>query len=199
MLILKKIVSFDCYKGCYHLMKSLFLFILLFSQFTLFAQNIKNYEKPPIFPECELQPIADLMACFNNNINQFIFENFKLPQVVNDKNYKGDVKVLFEVDKEGKINVLYVEAIYDELKNETRRVFGELPQVQPSTYNGKPAFVQYSISIKIPTIDPATIQNEVQDDESIKQVRELNETVSQEYDSINKSIIKYEDLEYSSN
>ncbi len=179
-------------------MKSLFLFFLLCFPFTLFSQNINNYEKSPIFPECESQPIGDLKACFNNKINQFIFENFKLPQVVTDDKYTGDVKVLFEVDKEGNINVLYVEAIYDELEDETRRVFNELPQVEPSTYNGKPAFVQYSIGIKIPLTNPATIKNEIEQARTISQVKDLNETVSQEYDSINKSIVKYEDLEYTS-
>ncbi|MEZ4793538.1 MAG: gliding motility protein RemB [Gelidibacter sp.] len=151
-----------------------------------------------MFPRCDSQPIENLKACFNNKINQFIFENFKVPQIIVDDNYKGDVKVLFEVDKEGKINVLYVDAVYDTLREETKRVFDELPRVEPSTYNGKPTYVQYSLGIKIPLTNPTVVQNETVETKALTQVRDLNETVSKEYDSINNSSVKYADLEYSS-
>ena len=179
-------------------MKNVFLLVFLCIQFNGFSQNTNTYEKPPVFPECQSEAFENLKTCFNNKINQFIFENFKVPQVVSDDNYNGDVKVLFEVNKEGVINVIYVDAVYDELKEETKRVFGELPKVEPSTYNGNPTYVQYSIGIKIPLIDPKEIQTVSEQKAILNQVRDLNETVSQEYDSINKSIVKYEDLEYSS-
>jgi hypothetical protein len=179
-------------------MKKFFLFVFLCIQLNGFSQNANTYEKPPVFPGCETESFENLKACFNNKINQFIFENFKVPQVVADDNYKGDVKVLFEVDKDGKITVVYVDAVYDELKEEAKRVFNELPKVEPSTYNGKPTYVQYSIGIKIPLINPATIETTAEQKAAIKKVQDLNEIVSQEYDSINKSIVKYEDLEYSS-
>lgn len=179
-------------------MKKFFLFVFICIQLNGFSQNTTTYEKPPIFPDCETESFENLKACFNNKINQFIFENFKVPQIVSDENYKGDVKVLFEVDKEGKITVVYVDAVYDELKVETKRVFAELPKVAPSTYNGKPTYVQYSIGIKIPLISPATVETIAEQKTTMKQVQDLNETVSQEYDSINKSIVKYEGLEFSS-
>ncbi len=179
-------------------MKKFFLFAFISFQLNVFSQNTNTYEKPPVFPECESESFENLKACFNNKINQFIFQNFQVPQVVSDESYKGDIKVLFEVDEEGAINIMYVDAVYDELKTETKRVFGLMPKVEPSTYNGKPTYVQYSIGIKIPLINPAVIQNETAQTESVKKVRDLNETVSQEYDSINKSLVKYEDLEYTS-
>ncbi len=181
-------------------MKNVFLFIFFAFQFSLFSQNFNYNEKPPVFPGCESEAFDRLKTCFNNNINQFIFENFKVPQQVVDDAYVGELQVLFEVDKEGAVNVVYVDAVYDSLKMETKRIFKELPSVSPATYNGKPTYVQYSIGIKIPLTDPANIQNESSTaaPPTIKQVRDLNETVSQEYDSINKNLVKYEDLEYSS-
>lgn len=179
-------------------MKNFFLFIFFAFQLHVFCQNTNTYEKPPVFPKCETEPFENLKACFNNKINQFIFDNFKIPQIVTEDSYNGDVKVLFEVNTEGAINVIYVDAVYEELKTETKRIFEDLPKVEPSTYNGKPTYVQYSIGIKIPLKNPAVIQNEVAETETVKQVRDLNETVSQEYDSINKSITQYEDLEYAS-
>ncbi|MEZ4803322.1 MAG: gliding motility protein RemB [Gelidibacter sp.] len=179
-------------------MKKFFLFVFICFQLNGFSQNISTYEKPPVFPECESEPFENLKICFNNKINQFIYKNFNVPQIVTDENYKGDVKVLFEVDKEGAINVIYVDAVYDTLKEETKRVFSELPTVGPATYNGKPTYIQYSIAIKIPLIDPEVIQNETPEMQSVKQSQDLNETVSQEFDSINKSIVPYKDLEYTS-
>ena len=180
-------------------MKKFLILFLICIHFKGFSQTANIYEKPPVFPGCESEVYDNLKACFNNKINQFIFENYKVPDVVSRENYVGDVKVLFEVDKEGNIAVIYVDAVYDELKDETKRVFGELPIVEPATYNGKTTYIQYSLGIKIPLVNPEIIQNEALDetDTSI-QKKDLNETVSQEYDSINKSIVPYEDLEYSS-
>ncbi|WP_299222794.1 gliding motility protein RemB [uncultured Psychroserpens sp.] len=179
-------------------MKNCFVILFLFCVGFTIAQDIDTYEKTPIFLECEDQPINMLKVCFNNKLNAFIYKSFQVPQIVNDDSYKGDVKVLFEVDKEGVINVLYVDAVYEELQEEIKRVFNELPKITPGTYNGKPTYFQYALSIKIPLVDPAIITNEEQIIQQPKQVTDLNALVSNEYDSINKNTVKYEKLEYSS-
>ena len=175
-------------------MKKFILILLVFSYYFVFPQNIETYEKPPVFPECESQSIDNLKTCFNKKLNQYVFENFIVPQIVNDDNYVGDVKILFEVDDEGLIKVIYVDAIYDELKTETQRVFKTLPKIKPGTYNGRPIYFQYSLTIKIPLINPETEKPQL--DEKI--IVDLNETVSTEYDSINKGLVKYQNLEYKS-
>ncbi len=180
-------------------MKYFFLCILVSLQWKSFSQHIEVYEKPPVFTDCETQAIADLKTCFNNNINRFIFQNFKTPQIVSDDNYKGDIKVLFEVDKEGHINVIYTDAVYEELKTETKRVFESLPKIQPGTYNGKPTYFQYSLAIKIPLVNPEIIKNDSElKAESVKKVIDLNEVVSHEFDSISNNLVKYQGLEYQS-
>lgn len=181
------------------MMKYIFLCVLVSLPWLGFSQQIEMYEKPPVFTGCESEPIANLKACFNNKINQHVYQNFKTPQIVADDNYKGDIKVLFEVDKDGKINVLYADAVYEELKTETKRVFDTLPNIQPGTYNGKPTFFQYSLSIKIPLVDPATIQNDAEiTASSVKNVTDLNAVVSNEFDSISNTQVKYQGLEYQS-
>lgn len=179
-------------------MKTFFFFLLLTLSSSLFSQNISTYEKPPVFPQCDSTSIENLKVCFNNTINSHIFKTFKIPEIVSKDDYKGDVQVLFEVDKEGKFKVLYVDAIYDELKDEAKRVFDSLPKIQPGTYNGKPTFFQYSLGIKIPLIDPKLITNESLKTRSVKKVVDLNEVVSSEFDSISNEIVKYEKLEYKS-
>ncbi|SDB57921.1 protein involved in gliding motility RemB [Flavobacteriaceae bacterium MAR_2010_188] len=179
-------------------MNKILLLFLLISGFLSYSQNIDTYEKSPVFPECENEAVADLKTCFNNKINQFIFENFDVPQKVDDEKYKGDIKVLFEVDKEGQIKVLYVDAIYDELKEETTSVFSEIPKLQPGTYNGRPIYFQYSLTIKIPLEDPATIVNSVVEQSAIIKEKSLEEVISEEYDSVSQSLQPYKKLEYSS-
>ena len=94
-------------------MKYFFLSVCVCFHLNSVAQNIRNYEKPPVFKGCESQTIDDLKACFNTKLNQHIYENFKVPQEVTDDSFKGDVKVLFEVDKE-EIRGMKVEANYFE-------------------------------------------------------------------------------------
>ncbi|WP_335972504.1 gliding motility protein RemB [Gaetbulibacter jejuensis] len=181
-------------------MKQLFLFIFVLTQSIVFSQTSDTYEKSPVFPGCESQPIENLKSCFNNKINTHIFNTLKVPQVAIDDEYKGDVKVLFEVDKEGAIHVLYVDAVYDELKDEVKRVFNELPKATPGTYNGNPTYYQYSLTIKIPLVNPheVTPQTAKETVVDVKKTVDLNEVVSNEYDSINDNIVKYQKLEYKS-
>ncbi|GAB4154977.1 MAG: hypothetical protein Tsb0033_03720 [Winogradskyella sp.] len=173
--------------------------VLLFSFFGK-AQTLLTYEKPPTFNQCDSLAVNQLKSCFNYTLNNFIYNNFKVPQIVNDEAYKGDVQVLFEVNREGEFRVVYADAIYDELKEEAKRVFDSLPKIKPATYNGKPTFVQYSLSISIPLMPPKKETDheggDVVDDS--KKESNLNATLSDEYDKINASLKPYEKLEYDS-
>lgn len=177
------------------------LIIFLFCAFGMMsAQNIENFEKSPVFPECESQPIETLKICFNNKINDHIFNTFNIPQIVTDDSFSGEIKVLFEVDKEGEIIVLYMDSVYEELKEETKRVFEALPKVTPGTYNGKPTYYQYSIGIKIPLIEPSEITTTKKETTivDISATTDANEDVSKEYEQVNDSLVKYDGREYTS-
>ncbi|MBJ7882217.1 energy transducer TonB [Gelidibacter salicanalis] len=180
-------------------MKYFFLSVLVSIQLNSFSQNIEMYEKPPVFKGCDNVAIDELKTCFNNKLNLHIFETFNVPQEVVDNRYKGDVKVLFEVDKEGVITVIHVDAIYDSLKDEAIRVFDALPKIQPGTYNGQPTFYQYSLAIKIPLVNPEVMSSgTIEEEKSIKKATDLHTIVSNEFDSITKAITTYQGLEYSS-
>ena len=66
---------------------------------------------------------------------QFLF-------IVSNENYKGEVVVLFEVDTTGLFKVIYVDAMYDTLKTEVKRVFSTFPKIEPATYNGRKTYKQ---------------------------------------------------------
>jgi hypothetical protein len=162
------------------------------------AQDIANYEKPPVFPDCENKKIEFLNSCFNQIVSQFVYNNFKIPQIVTNKNYKGDIIVLFEVDAKGNFIVLYVDAIYNELKTEAKRVFGKLPKIKPATYNARAIYKQYSFKINIPLVNPASVQLNNSLKESSNAISEIERKTKNEYDSINNSLVPYNDLEYKS-
>ena len=177
-------------------MKKLFLLPLIFFSINVLAQDV-NYEKPPVFPTCEAQDIELLNSCFKNELATFIHSNFKTPQVIIDENYEGNIFVLFEVNEKGSFQVIYVDATYNELKEEINNLFTQLPKIQPATYNGRAIFKQYSYTIAIPLVSPDAIleKNEKNQENSISKIEQK---VKAEYDSLNASIKPYQDSEYSS-
>ena len=137
--------------------KGLLTFLLTVCTFAAHAQDVKVHQQPsfsveefPVFPKCENLKSKELEKCFYNEVQDFVFQNFVVPEDLVQNKYKGNVKVLFEVDKEGVFKVIYVNAGEDELVKEAKRVFAKLPQIKPSTYNGNPSFSQYNFTIAIP-------------------------------------------------
>ncbi|MDT0686280.1 gliding motility protein RemB [Autumnicola psychrophila] len=129
---------------------TLLLSVLLLTRFTYSQEKLNNSEIPPVFPECETVDFQQRSACFQETLKNFIVENLKIPQVVEENNFQGTVVVLFEVTREGDFEVIYVDAAYDELKDEVDKTFETLPQITPATYNGKPTYMQFRMAVKIP-------------------------------------------------
>ena len=126
--------------------KLLLLLPFLFAFLTITAQ----IEKPPIYLGCENENIQNLESCFNTKLKSDIIKEFQVPEIVNEDNYKGTVKVVFIVNKKGEFEVLYVNAMYNELEEEVKRIFQKLPNILPATYNGRPIDMRYIIPISIP-------------------------------------------------
>lgn len=135
-------------------------FLALFFFYSLFnysqstgssaVQSANSAERFPVFPSCENLQSKVLENCFYNQVQDFVFGNFIVPDNLKQNNFQGTVKVLFEVNNEGVFKVIYVDAAHQDLVKETERVFGKFPKIQPSTYNGKPTYSKYTISIAIP-------------------------------------------------
>ncbi len=151
-----------------------------------------TFEKYPVFPECENESIATLQHCFETTLRSKIYSNFNIPEIVVQEDYTGKVAVFFEVTKDGEFKVLYVDAIYTELKEETRRIFEELPKIKPATYNSNPTYVQFTMSIPVP-IKAVPIQ--LEDEATVSEAKKV-ETLKNEYEEIKN--LPYENEEYSS-
>jgi len=107
-------------------------------------------EQFPVFPNCENLQSKKLENCFYKEVQDFVFQNYVVPENLKQANYKGEVRVLFEVDANGEFKVIYVNAVDEALSEEAKRVFGKFHRIKPSTYNGKPTYSKYTISIDIP-------------------------------------------------
>lgn len=177
-------------------MKNIAFLLVLFACATLYAQQSNSFEKYPVFPACATAEIEALESCFNTTFQQYIFENFNVPQIVSEENYNGAMTIFFEVDKEGSFKLLYTDAIYKELKEEAQRVFKSLPKITPATYNGQPTYVQFTLPIAIPLKAPGiSVVANVKDAE-ITTSEEKIATLKNEYDGIEK--LTYTNEEYKS-
>ncbi len=60
-------------------------------------------EEMPCFPGCEDRPKAELRACANQKMLQFIYKNIKYPAIARENGVEGTVVIRFYVDKDGSI------------------------------------------------------------------------------------------------
>ena len=71
--------------------------VLLFLTSTINAQvTQKATERFPVFPSCENLQFQALETCFYNQLQDFVYNNFKVPENLKQSNYKGYVIVIFE-------------------------------------------------------------------------------------------------------
>ncbi|WP_343705466.1 energy transducer TonB [Flavobacterium sp.] len=168
--------------------------VLIFSFSIVFSQQNGNSsvqpgftaEMFPVFPNCENLDSKKLETCFYKEVQDFVFSNFQVPEKLKQSNYKGAVKLLFEVNAEGEFKVIYVSAETEELSEEAKRVFGIFPKIKPSTYNGKPTYSKYTISIDIPLKSSAQLAAEAQaaaevEKQMAKPMTELDSIVYKKY------------------
>jgi hypothetical protein len=141
--------------------KGLFTLLLSFCTFFNYAQNTNSgarsglsAERFPVFLNCEKLESTELEHCFYYHVQNFVFHNFKVPERLQQNNFKGSIDVLFEVDATGAFKIIYANAADESLMQETKRVFDKLPKIAPSTYNGKAVYSKYTIAISIPLKSP---------------------------------------------
>ncbi len=139
-------------------MKKLLPILFLLVTSILNAQRSeKETEKFPVFPSCEGLQFQALETCFYNQVQDFVYDNFKVPD--NQKeNFKGNIIVLFEVNDAGNFKVIYIDAVDEALVAESKRVFEKMPKITPATYNGNPTYTKYTIKINIPLQSVAQMQ-----------------------------------------
>jgi hypothetical protein len=168
--------------------------------FQLNAQ-VSSQEQLPVFPVCKGVALNTQEACFYNTIQDFFFENFKVPQELQQNNYQGSVVALFETDTLGTFKVIYIDAISEDLKTETIRVFMALPRVNSATYLGRKVHFKFTINIAIPLRKPNPFLNknqvQVQDRTNAKLID--NSIELKEFENVAKSYKPFKNPQFKSN
>ena len=164
-----------------------YIYIILFSlSVSSLKAQISSQEQLPVFPSCQGVASETQEACFYNTIQDFFFENFKVPEDLQKVNYNGSVVALFETDTLGAFKVIYIDAISEDLKTETTRVFDALPKVSSATYLGRKVYSKFTIKIAIPLQKPTPFTSE-------SVVEEQDKTNSKLIDN-SKELKEFEDV-----
>ncbi|MBG6060411.1 hypothetical protein IWX83_000174 [Flavobacterium sp. CG_9.1] len=138
-------------KGWLALFLIMYSFIISAQEITsVTVQSSNSAERFPIFSDCLNLQVKVLESCFYNQVQDFVFTNFEVPDRLKQNDFQGNVKVLFEVDSNGAFKVIYIDATEKELIQETKRVFGKFPKIQPATYSGKPTYAKFTMALAIP-------------------------------------------------
>ena len=182
-------------------MKKIYYIILfLVTGVSLQAQINSSNEQLPLFLNCEEVTSDKYEACFYNTIKDFFFENFKVPEETSNSNFKGNVIALFETDTLGQFKVIYVDALTEDLKKETKRIFDMLPKVKPATYSGRKIYSKFTIKIPIPLEKPQPYSSnaivEVFDKTNSKLID--NSKILNEFEAVSENYKPYENATYKS-
>ncbi|MGH2665888.1 gliding motility protein RemB [Flavobacterium sp.] len=174
-------------------------FIVLFFVQNMFSQ-VGNQEKPPVFDACQNALSQELENCFYNQLQDFVYHNFQLPEMAKQNNFKGKIITLFEVDTTGVFKVLYVDAIDASLIDEIKRVFSGLPKITPGTYNGKPTYSKYTLTIAIPLQSAAEMAQLKQQEEMqiANSTKVLANKENPEFAAVSKSYKKFSNPQFTS-
>jgi hypothetical protein len=172
-------------------MKKIFSFLFLFSLVASAQVTSKMTERFPVFPSCEAMEFQALETCFYNQVQDFVYHNFKVPDTLKENNFKGSLIVLFEVNDKGNFKVIYVDAMDESLVAESKRVFGQMPKISPATYNGQPTYAKYTIKIAIPLVSVAEM-------EAQKEAQKEVQKVSNSYRPNDKYLSELDSIKYKS-
>ncbi|MGI0106866.1 energy transducer TonB [Salinimicrobium sp. WS361] len=89
----------------------------------------------PVWPGCEDD--EDKSECFNEKLNAHVRENYEYPMKQNAY-VRGEVKVSFNINEEGKVVVNSVEGSEPLVNEAAREMLKKIPDMKPGTLNGEP-------------------------------------------------------------
>lgn len=117
---------------------------------TCFGQNSTLLNNYPRFEACIEVSASEQENCFRREFQKMLYTHYKEPEITSNEEYKGVVSIIFEVDKEGVFNIIYVEAEQEEIRQAFESAFTKMPQIQPATHNGRATFFQFRTLLQLP-------------------------------------------------
>lgn len=180
-------------------MRKIFILLFLFSLVATAQKGGRN-EQPPVFEKCKEVNQNELEACFYNTVQEFVYNNFEVPESTSKRNYTGDVYVLFEVDTTGTIKPLYIDAVDEELKKATEEVFQKMPKPEPATFSGRKVYAKYTVKIAIPLEAPKPYGTKEEDEGQDKSNTKLidNSKELKEFEAVADNYKEFENPQFKS-
>lgn len=103
--------------------------------------------KIPMFSNCKYKNDSKDNACFQKKLENHITKHFRYPKEALRKGISGVVYVSLKINENGEIYNLKTKGPDKILEDEAVRIFNNLKTFKPSTINGKPVEIYFSIPI----------------------------------------------------
>ncbi|GHA26211.1 hypothetical protein GCM10007103_04440 [Salinimicrobium marinum] len=131
--------------------KTLFILILLLTTAPSFAQQgvtvngntISSREIAPVWIGCEGTE-KEKKECFNQQLVAHMKQHYKFPKDASGNYIRGKAVVSFNINEEGKVDILKVEGPKQALNEEAKRIISLIPKMKPGERAGKPISVKYT-------------------------------------------------------
>lgn len=133
-------------------MKKVFLAFFLFTSVAVFAQEgitvkgntITSREIAPVWPGCEGTE-TEKSNCFNQKLVQHLKEHYKFPKDAKGNFIRGKAVISFNINKEGKVEIISAEGPKKELNEEAKRIIMLIPKMKPGERAGQPVPIKYTV------------------------------------------------------
>ncbi|MDG1064504.1 MAG: gliding motility protein RemB [Flavobacteriaceae bacterium] len=154
------------------ILKHFFCWLFVMGLTTCFAQNgddpLLIY---PQFAVCADGQPQEIRRCFHHQVDAYVKDGIAMSDLSEDDRATR-VQLLFEVDQNGKFNILFVDTVSEALRLVINDIFDRMPVVLPATYDGRIIYKQFTLTL-------ANGQNE-----KIVDAPDLFQATTHEYDQI---------------
>jgi periplasmic protein TonB len=134
------------------MMKKILIAFLLLVGGSTFAQTgvkaegntLTTREIAPVWPGCEGSE-ATKKTCFKQKLVEHLKANYKYPRDADGKIIRGKAIVSFNINEEGKVEILSVKGAEKDLNAEAKRIILAIPVMTPGERAGKPVPIKYTV------------------------------------------------------
>ncbi|MGB7785120.1 MAG: energy transducer TonB [Salinimicrobium sp.] len=109
---------------------------------TVKGNRLTTKEIAPVWPGCSGSE-AEKKACFKEKMIAHMKSHYHFPKDTQGNYIRGKAVVSFQVNEQGKVEVLSVEGPKKELNAEARKIVEAMPVMTPGKLAGKPIAVKY--------------------------------------------------------
>lgn len=133
-------------------MKRILVIFLLLVGGTTFAQTgvkaegntLTTRDIAPVWPGCEGSE-ATKKTCFKQKLVEHLKANYTYARDAEGQIIRGKSVVSFNINEEGKVEILSVEGAKKELNAAAKEIILAIPQMKPGERAGKPVPIKYTV------------------------------------------------------